>query len=148
MTKVLHLEKASRVRARDPGPVAAPAPCTGQRVELLVQPLEAMLRQAVNSEVKHSLHSGTKPTGSTWGSDRSASACHGLLLPRRSVDVDGKAIQSGAKQELASARGLEKRALALAEVKHALQLRRFTRPLSAEEDKGGIGRHHRPRIRA
>jgi hypothetical protein len=62
------------------------------------------------------------------------------------VDVDGKSIWSRSEQEFAATCGFEHRALAVAEVKGALQLGGFARPLSTKEDEGGVGGHDRARF--
>jgi hypothetical protein len=47
VAEVLHLEEAPRIRAGDPGCVATPGPCGGERLELLVDALEALLGKPV-----------------------------------------------------------------------------------------------------
>jgi hypothetical protein len=69
-------------------------------------------------------------------------------LPRRRFDLDRETIRTGSKQEVASPRAFEKRALLVAEVKAALKLCRLARPLRAEEGYGRVGRDHRARIGA
>ena len=56
VTEVLHFEKTTRARARDPWPIAAPRAGGREGLELLVNALEAVLRQAVKTVVKDSLH--------------------------------------------------------------------------------------------
>src|SRR5438094_2071688 len=60
--EVLHREQIARVRARDPWPVATPSASFRERFELLMQPLESMIGQAVNPVVEDALHVRTKPT--------------------------------------------------------------------------------------
>src|SRR5713101_6941182 len=63
VTEVLHREEVARIPARDPGPVAAPGASLCKLLELLVQPLESMVGQAVNPVVEYAPHGGPKPTG-------------------------------------------------------------------------------------
>src|SRR5690348_838247 len=58
----LHLEKPARLGARDPRATAAPRADAGERVELFVDALEAMLRQAVEPVVEDPRHLPCKPT--------------------------------------------------------------------------------------
>src|SRR5689334_7486588 len=56
VAEVFSLEKTTRIRACDPRPVAAPAACGGQRIELFVKPFQSMIGQPVNAIVKDPAH--------------------------------------------------------------------------------------------
>src|SRR5207249_6191861 len=81
--EVLHREQIARVRAGDPWPVATPRASFREPFELLMQPLESMVGQAVNPVVEDALHVRTKPTVWRRGSRRFSSAPHCVLLPDR-----------------------------------------------------------------
>src|SRR6184192_1654865 len=59
VTEVLHLEESTRLRARDPRLAAAPCASPREQVELFVDGLDPVLREAVQAVVKNSRHSET-----------------------------------------------------------------------------------------
>src|SRR6185503_1205853 len=78
VAEVLHLEKAARLRARDPRLLAAPSPGFGERLELLVHTLQAMLRKAVQAVVEYPSHAATSLPAVGGGRERRIKAsCHG-----------------------------------------------------------------------
>ena len=81
VTEVLHLEKRTRLSAGDPWLAAPPCPGTREGRELIVDPLELMLGQAVQAVVEDPRHSDkTTDQGGGRGAVRAwriVSSCHG-----------------------------------------------------------------------
>src|SRR6266699_4126579 len=139
--EVLHREQIARVGTGDPGPVATPRASLREPFELLMQPLESMIGQAVNPVVEDALHVRTKPTVWRRRSRRISGAPHCVLLPWRRLNIDRESICACGQQELSATGGLEQCTLLVTQVKSALKLRRLAWPLRTEEQDRRIGGH-------
>src|SRR5712691_10815708 len=81
-------------------------------------------------------------------SRRFSSVPHCVFLPRRRLNVDGHSTCACGQQKLSAACVLEQRALLVAEMKSALELRRLPGSLRAEEENRRVGGHNGSGIRA